>query len=156
MSTSLAPMKRFNRDGSRIIYCRQCREPVGLNSILMNFGSVICVLCNAANNNEVLPDNVVEEIKASRLALVSNTPGIQFIVQQAKVEEEARKTDPMSAGNEDRISMRYWFKAAGIKVVETFKDVVSRKSGAQALAREKKRKRIFDRPVEETLEDEDK
>lgn len=156
MATPGLPLRRFTREGSRIIYCKVCREPIALNSQLMNFGSATCEICYSAQQGIVLPTNVIQEIKDSRLALVSNTPGIQFIVGAAKQEEEARKQDPMSTGNEDRISPRYWFRAAGIKVIKTFKDIVTKGSGAQALAREKKRQRIFDRPIEDTLEEEDK
>lgn len=157
MSTPSAPLRRFNRDGSRLIYCKKCRDPIGLNSALMNFGSVSsCVLCDAAERGEVLPDNVIEAVKASRLALVSNTPGIQFVIGEAQRTEEARKTDPLAHNTEDFLSSRFQFRAAGLRVIQAFKDIVKKTPGSQKLAREKKRQRIFDRPIEEVIAEEDK
>jgi hypothetical protein len=158
MSTTGLPLRRFNRDGNRIIYCRKCHEPIGLNSALMNFGSISsCVLCDAAERGEVLPDNIISEIKSSRLALVSNVPGIQFLTADAERAQEAIALDPLRKEKEDNISStRSRFRAAGIKIIETFKEKITKTSGAQKLAREKRRKRIFDRPIEDILEDEDK
>lgn len=145
--------RRVNRDGSRNIYCRRCGRLVGTNTANINFGSVTaCAVCDAADNDIELSNDVLESLQSCRL------PGDglivpQFVLQEERRNEAAIKEDPMSTNPEDRLGSRFWMRAATITAVKTVRDKIATALGSQKLARDKKRKRIFDRSIADELED---
>lgn len=148
--------RRYNRDGSRNIYCRRCKRFCGTNLSNTYFGSVsACAVCDAAEKGIEIPPEMLEQLDAIRL------PGDglvvpSFVLSQDRKAEEAAKADPLSKNAEDRLSLRHWLRASTLKVVKTVAEKVRTVSGAQQLAREKKLKRVFERGLDELIEEEDK
>jgi hypothetical protein len=146
--------RRYNRDGSRNIFCRRCHRLVGTNISQTYFGSVsACAICLAAEEGTELSDEALQAMHSVRIAgdgmLVPS-----FVLQEDKRSEEAAKTDPLSNNPEDRLSMRHWFRAATIGgLAKTVKELITKSSGAQQLAKDKKLKRVFSRSIEESIED---
>ena len=145
--------RRVNRDGTRNVFCRRCHRFVGVSNPSMSFGSVSsCAICDAADNNIEIPPDILETLNAASLP-VDGIIAPALVLQEAKRAEEAAKTDPMGNDPEAALTLRYWLKAATVAVVKTVREKLKTTSGAQALAAQKKRKRIFDRGIEELLED---
>ncbi len=148
--------RRMNRDGSCNIYCKRCHRLVGTNngSSGIVFGSVTaCAICVAADEDIVLPDDVIEGLNSVRLPNGYLVPEF-VVVSAARRDEEAQKTDPMGHDPENNLNQRYWFRAATLGVIKSIKERLTKsESKAQQLARDKKRKRIFERSIEDALRD---
>jgi hypothetical protein len=94
---------------------------------------------------------VLEELQSTRLTDGTLVP--QFVLQPDAKESQAKREDPMHSEVEDQLSARHWLKAATIDKALSVRDKLASALGSQVLAREKKRKRIFDRSIEDTLSD---
>ena len=144
--------RRYNRDGTRNVYCKQCHRFVGTNTTSNQFGSVSsCAICLAAEEGVELPPDIIAGLHAVRL------PGDgmvvpQFVMQEAERSEAAAKSDPLSKSAEDRLGMRHWLRARTIEKVKSVRERIAKTLGSQALARDKKRPRIFDRPIKDSID----
>ena len=154
---STARPRLYNRDGTRNIYCPQCHNLVGTTSLQsgINFGTAVCAICYAVNNGETLSAETIEQLRTQRTADGMLLP--QFLQKESRYEEEARAADPMGYNPEDIVAGgKSWFKSFGIQVKQTLKDIITKTPGSQKLANQKKRKRVFDRPISDMLDEDDK
>lgn len=153
MGTPFIP-KRYNADGSRNVYCRRCGRIVGVNSTSMNFGSVTsCVVCDAADRGEELSPEVLASLNSVRMPGIGLVPETVFFNPQFAIEQQ--KTDPITQGEPElKMGALYYLKAFGLKVKQTVRDVVIKSElPSQKLAKEKRRKPIFTRSLEDELKD---
>ena len=104
-----------------------------------NYGSAICAVCDAAANGIVLSEETYQSI-TGQVRLPTGE-----VVSRNLITPEAPKTDPIVGTDTTKIGLDYYFKAITKKILDAAGIEVKRKEPkSKELAKEKKRKRIFD------------
>jgi hypothetical protein len=141
--------KRVNMDGSRNIWCSDCRRYIGTASAMTAINTATCALCQAEKEGIELTEEQARELRNVRIGEYTVAEIIAF---------PPPVVDPMQAESPDSIDLGvgrvgYYVKAlvrnirAGVEVV---KEAVSTPVyDSKKVAKANKRTRLFELPIDD-------
>lgn len=136
--------KRINSDGSRNVWCPQCRNYICTINGMSTINTAICVLCQLQNDGIDITEEQERELRTVRV-------GEYTISQNAAYPE--LPVDPMTQATPNQVDANVgrigYFLKALVKnmraAVEATKETVATST---KVAKEKKRSRLFDQPLD--------
>lgn len=137
-----SPRRRLvNADGTRNVFCIQCKADLGTVSADVMINTALCVICQAENRGEVLPAHVKLQLRTKTLAVTYSGTDYDPIRDQQAADE----ADASGAVRKEEF---YFFK-----VVTAIKEAVKKLTKpkvlpSKQLARDKRRPRVFDQDID--------
>lgn len=138
--------KRVNADGSRNVWCPQCRQYICSASAMSGINTAICIVCQCDNDGVELTPEQVRELRGVRVG--------EYTLSQAAAFPE-KVADPMTLASPDEIDsmtgrVGYFLKALVRVIVRASKQATTEIAvESKAIAKANKRKRMFDLPLDE-------
>jgi hypothetical protein len=139
-----AGFRKVNSDGSRNIHCSRCFDFICTASAMSGINTALCVVCQCDEEGIELTDAQVADLKAVRI-------GGQVISHSAAYPDVVADPMTQATGNEvdTQVGRKGFFVKALVRnmraAVGAILDVIPE---SKQLAKEKKRKRIFDLPID--------
>lgn len=132
--------RRINLDGSRNIFCNRCHEFICTLSTMENFNSALCVICQAADRDEVLPPDVIKQLRSRKIG--DTYIPLIFV-------EGDKHQDPMVGEQALSGRVEFYIRVISRKAKEAIQEIRTKSKVSVALAKEKRKPRIFDRPIDD-------
>ena len=136
---------QMNVRGTRTIYCPQCKERICEVTAETFFGSALCVVCQAANRGETLPLHIIAQMRSSTTDVTFSDVGYDPLTEKYLNTEEHQNLIS---------SADYWFKTIRVKAKAAIDAIIHTKVKrvkelpSTKMAKEKRRKRLFDGPID--------
>lgn len=132
--------RKVNLDGSRNIFCNRCHEFICAMSSMEAFNSALCVVCQAADRGEIFPEEVLRQLRSRKI-------GDNYI--PLYIAEPEIPPDPMG----DDLSIKsgrleYYVQVVSRKVKEAVQKIKAKSKESRAIAKEKRKPRVFDREID--------
>lgn len=139
------PRPNTNRDGSINIFCPICHNSVGSIShetamAVGSFHTAKCVVCQAQERGEILPDHVIAQLRSGTLEVQYTDQSYDPVLERHLDDKESSTNDP-----------NWWFRTvtvAGTRIKRAVAALLDN-TPSKEVAVSKKRKRIFDGPIDE-------
>lgn len=133
-------VRKVNIDGSRNIFCPRCREFICAISSMEAFNSALCVICQAADRGEIFPEETIRMLRSRKIG-ENYIP--MFIADPPPVVDPMGDDLTIKTGRID-----YYVKVISRKVKAAVIAVQERTKESRAIAKEKRKPRIFDQPID--------
>jgi len=139
--------KRINSDGSRNVWCPQCRKYIATVNAMSTINTAICVICQLENDGVELTPEQTAELRGVRVG--------EYTLSQAAATPPVT-VNPMAAlyPPEEHTEVQtgrvgYFVKALVNVVLRRTAVKKNEATASKQIAKEKKRSRIFDLPIDE-------
>jgi len=143
----------INRDGTRNVFCPECREFIGTVSASTLIATAVCAVCVAAKNGQPLPAHVVAQMRSKTLDVTYSNPNFDPILQKdLPPDDEETQVEMRQDTFYSRVVQRVRASTAKTKIDEALvrvKKALKRKNpSSKVIAVRKRRARIFDGPID--------